>query len=187
MPRSPSEGRRESVLDAALETFARFGYRKTSMDDVAEDGRISRPGLYFLFSSKAELFRAAIERAIELDLAAVERALAAPDRPLVERVVDAFDRWAGRYVGPMGDVHLLVSDNPGLLGPVALAGPDRFQRLLLDALRGAARDPEAVMRTLVDVSVGVKHRAADRAEYVDGIRTAAELVLGRAEEGAAGR
>ncbi|GAA4755966.1 TetR/AcrR family transcriptional regulator [Amnibacterium soli] len=175
--RPAPEGRREAVLDAALETFARFGYRKTSMDDVAADARISRPGLYFLFSSKGALFRAAIERAIELDLAMAQRALAAPDRPLVDRVVEAFDHWAGRYVGPMGDVQALVSDNPGLLGPVAAAGPDRFQRMLDDALRAEVRDPEAVVRTLISVSVGVKHQVADRVEYLERLRTAAALLL----------
>ncbi|MZD09631.1 TetR family transcriptional regulator, partial [Streptomyces sp. SID5785] len=51
--------RRSLVLDSAMATFARFGYRKTSMEEVARAARISRPGLYFLFSSKEALFRAA--------------------------------------------------------------------------------------------------------------------------------
>jgi AcrR family transcriptional regulator len=176
-----SEERREQVLDAALGTFARFGYRKTSMDDVAAAARISRPGLYFLFSSKPALFRAATERAIELDLAAAEQALAARDRPLVERVVGAFDGWAGRYIGPLGDVQALVADNPDLLGPGAATGPDRFQRMLLDALRGARREPEARTQTLVSVSVGLKHQVSSRAEYLARLRIAVDLVLGPAE------
>jgi AcrR family transcriptional regulator len=39
--------RRADVLDAAWRTFTRYGYRKTSMDDVAAEAEISRPGLYF--------------------------------------------------------------------------------------------------------------------------------------------
>ncbi|MGT2425419.1 TetR/AcrR family transcriptional regulator [Amnibacterium kyonggiense] len=175
--RSGSQARRESVLEAALTTFARFGFRKTSMDDVAADAHISRPGLYFLFSSKAELFRAATERAVERDLLDAERALAAPDHALEERVVRAFDSWAGRYIGPMSDAQTLVADNPALLGPVALAGPARFERMLLDALRGHVRDPEAVMQTLTSVSVGLKHQVADRAEYDRRLRAATGLVL----------
>jgi AcrR family transcriptional regulator len=175
------------VLDAALETFARFGYRKTSMDDVAAAAQISRPGLYFLFASKAALFRAATERAIDLDLAAAERVLAGHDRTLVDRVVEAFDTWAGRYIGPMSDVQTLVADNPGLLGPIAAAGPDRFQRMLLDALRGSVRDPGAVMQTLVSVSVGLKHQVADRSEYHDRLRAAALLVLAPLEADRTGR
>ena len=56
--------RRALVLESALLTFARFGYRKTSMEAVAQAAHISRPGLYFLFSSKEELFRAAVTQAL---------------------------------------------------------------------------------------------------------------------------
>ncbi|MGO4422861.1 TetR/AcrR family transcriptional regulator, partial [Streptomyces sp. MCAF7] len=64
------------VLDVALTTFARFGYRKTSMEEVAKAARISRPGLYFLFSSKEDLFRAAVTEVLERDIATVEHVLA---------------------------------------------------------------------------------------------------------------
>ena len=88
-------GRQSDVLDAALRTFARFGYRKTSMDAVATEARISRPGLYFLFSSKSGLFQAAADRGIERDLAAAEAALRDTESPLCDRIVEAFDSWAG--------------------------------------------------------------------------------------------
>src|SRR4051795_10175821 len=93
--------RRDAVLESALLTFARHGYRKTSMEEVARTARISRPGLYFLFASKPELFRAAVTRALEQDLAAAEAILADTGKPLRERLIAAFDRWAGRYVGPL--------------------------------------------------------------------------------------
>lgn len=64
-----------------MATFARFGYRKTSMEEVARAAHISRPGLYFLFSSKESLFRAAVTQALHRDITAVERALADGDRP----------------------------------------------------------------------------------------------------------
>ncbi len=174
-PRSTE--RRESVLDAALGTFARFGYRKASMDDIAADAQISRPGLYFLFSSKSGLFQAATERAIQLDLTAAERALNVPGRPLAERLVDAFDSWAGRYIGPLADVQSLVEDNPDLLGPTTRAAPDRFHRMLLDALVDDPTRSHAIAQTLIAVSIGLKHQVADRQDYLTRMRTAVELVL----------
>src|SRR3569833_2700121 len=74
-------GRRDAVLESALLTFARHGYRKASMEEVARAARISRPGLYFLFESKEALFRAANSRALKEDLAAAERILADTGRP----------------------------------------------------------------------------------------------------------
>jgi AcrR family transcriptional regulator len=38
--------RQERVLAAALEVFGRYGFRKTSMDEVARSADISRQGLY---------------------------------------------------------------------------------------------------------------------------------------------
>jgi AcrR family transcriptional regulator len=155
------------------------GYRKTSMDDVAAAAHISRPGLYFLFSSKSGLFRAAAERAIELDLASAERALAGPDQALADRVVEAFDCWAGRYIGPLSDVPAILEENPGLLGPIANTGPDRFAEILTGAIRNASlvSDPHLAARTLISVSIGLKHQASTREEYTARMRDAALLIL----------
>ena len=52
--------RQERVLAAALGVFGRYGFRKTSMDEVARAAGISRQGLYLYFASKEALFRAAV-------------------------------------------------------------------------------------------------------------------------------
>lgn len=158
--------RRDAVLESALRTFARFGYRKTSMDDIAREAEISRPGLYFLFSSKAKLFAAAADHGIEQDLRDAQQALQTPGRPLSERIVDAFDFWAGRYVGPLRDVSAVLDGNPNLLGPIARSGPDRFEQMLITALREAGGgEPEAVAQTLVSTSIGIKHQITSRDEF----------------------
>ena len=159
--------RRRSVLESALTTFGRFGYRKASMDQVAQDADISRPGLYFLFTSKQDLFRAAVTQALEHDLAEVERALRDTSLPRRTRLVNAFDQWAGRYVGPgMRDVAVVVDNNPDLLGPITDLAPARFSELVTAAL---ATDEHAsaaeVAQTLVSTSVGLKHQVDTRAEY----------------------
>ncbi|MFI5911757.1 TetR/AcrR family transcriptional regulator [Dactylosporangium sp. NPDC051541] len=180
VPTPGDAARRDAVLESALRTFARFGYRKTSMDDVAREAAISRPGLYFLFSSKPNLFRAAADHGIERDLRDARQALLAPGRPLGERIAAAFDCWAGRYVGPLQDVNAVVRENPDLLGPVARGGPDRFERLLIAALREAGdREPEAVAQTLVSASIGIKHQTASRDEYRARMAIAVELLTRR--------
>jgi AcrR family transcriptional regulator len=52
---------RERILDAAMEVFAQFGYRRASMDQVAEEAGLTRQALYHYFRSKADLFRASVE------------------------------------------------------------------------------------------------------------------------------
>ncbi len=176
---SEEVGRRDRVLESALQTFARHGYRKTSMDEVARQAKISRPGLYFLFSSKQELFRAAATRALEQDLAAAERSLGSSARPLRRRIVDAFDHWAGRYVGPARDVEGVVDDNPDLLGEIVHTAPARFRQLIVDTLTPAtgARAALDIAQTLVSTSLGLKREVDSRDAYVRRLTVAVGLLV----------
>ena len=55
--------RREQILAAATQAFARAGYAATSLEDVATEAGISRDVLYRHFESKADLYRAVLQRA----------------------------------------------------------------------------------------------------------------------------
>ncbi|ANJ10126.1 TetR/AcrR family transcriptional regulator [Streptomyces parvulus] len=171
--------RRTLVLDSAMVTFARFGYRKTSMEEVARAADISRPGLYFLFSSKEALFRAAVTQALERDVAAVEHILGETDRPLPERLVRAFDQWAGRYIGPLTrDVAAVIEGNPDLLGEVVETVPRRFEELITRAIAVESGQDAAplVAQTLISASIGVKHQAASREFYLGRLKVAVDLL-----------
>lgn len=49
------------ILDAAATVFARYGYRRASMDAVAAEAGLSRQGLYRHFAAKDALFAAVVE------------------------------------------------------------------------------------------------------------------------------
>ncbi|MCP2168909.1 TetR/AcrR family transcriptional regulator [Goodfellowiella coeruleoviolacea] len=176
--------RRAHVLDAALLVFARYGYRKASMDDVAKAAGISRPGLYFYFASKQELFRAAVEHALEDSVTAAQLALADPVRPLRERLIEAFDHWSGRFVGPMAaEIGTLIDSNPELLGTMPVEYPKRFLAIVTHALAAADDDhpsrtripPSAVARTLISTATGIKHEVGTRDEFRARMTTAIDL------------
>jgi len=62
-PRLPRAARRDQILVAATTAFARGGFAATSLDDIAGAAGISRVILYRHFDSKAELYRAVLDRA----------------------------------------------------------------------------------------------------------------------------
>jgi AcrR family transcriptional regulator len=168
-------------LASALLVFARYGYRKASMDDVARAADISRPGLYFYFSSKSELFRATVRQSLDDSITAAQQALTDPDRPLRERLIEAFDQWAGRYVGPMAEeIGVLIDSNPDLLDTMPVEYPRRFLTLVADAVQGHAHiSPVDVARTLVSTSIGIKHDVRTRDEFVARMTVAIDLYCGR--------
>ncbi|WP_399895150.1 TetR/AcrR family transcriptional regulator [Streptomyces sp. BBFR51] len=172
--------RRTTVLDSAMATFARFGYRKTSMEEVARAARISRPGLYFLFSSKETLFRAAVTQTLDRDLTAVERVLTDSGRPLAQRLVEAFDQWAGRYIGPLArDVVAVVEASPELLGEIVETAPRRFEELVTDAIAVEKGQESAgpAAQTMISVSIGLKHQTASREVYLERLEAAVGLLM----------
>ncbi|MFJ9414869.1 MULTISPECIES: TetR/AcrR family transcriptional regulator [unclassified Streptomyces] len=74
--RVPRAIRERQMLDAAVRTFARRGYRAASMDEIAEAAGVSKPLVYLYLHSKDELFSAVIRREsaalVEAVTAAVE-------------------------------------------------------------------------------------------------------------------
>ena len=52
------KGRIEQIAAAALRLFARYGYKRTSMDDIAREAGIARATLYLHFKGKDDVFRA---------------------------------------------------------------------------------------------------------------------------------
>ena len=60
--RQTAEERREAVLAAALQAFAREGLHGTSTEEIAAAAGISQPYLFRLFGTKKKLFVATVER-----------------------------------------------------------------------------------------------------------------------------
>ena len=60
--RQTAEVRREAVLEAAAEAFARTGLHGTSTEDIATVAGISQPYLFRLFGTKKALYIATVER-----------------------------------------------------------------------------------------------------------------------------
>ncbi len=54
--------RREQILAAATEAFARSGFAATSLDDIAAQAGIARVLLYRHFDSKTDLYQAVLDR-----------------------------------------------------------------------------------------------------------------------------
>jgi AcrR family transcriptional regulator len=60
----------DRILDAAMRVFRRHGFRRSSIEQAAEEAGLTRQALYHHFDSKEALFRAVIERLYESGLAA---------------------------------------------------------------------------------------------------------------------
>lgn len=74
MVRMSAEERRESVIRAATEEFARGGYHGTSTEAIARRVGVSQPYLFRLFPGKKAIFLAASQRCVEDTIRTFEEA-----------------------------------------------------------------------------------------------------------------
>ncbi|MDQ3571541.1 MAG: TetR/AcrR family transcriptional regulator [Actinomycetota bacterium] len=160
---------REGILGAALACFSRYGYRRTSMEEIARQAGISRAAVYLYFKGKEEVFRALSEHLQEDQLAEAEAALKDEDpvEEMLLRVLEAKLRIVIEvvYTSPHGAE--LLDESSRLCGDIAVAARRRFtailRRLLADATaRGelapeqAGLSPAAAAELIADVFRGLE-------------------------------
>ncbi len=85
----------EKVLSAAESCFVRYGFRKTTMGDIAVAAQISRPALYLIYSSKEDVFRGVVGRLFATMLAELGGGIGTRGEP-VEQLQFAFEVWCVR-------------------------------------------------------------------------------------------
>ena len=68
------------ILDAAMRVFRRHGFRRSTIEQAAEEAGLTRQALYHHVSSKEALFRGAIARFYERALAAETEAARAAEK-----------------------------------------------------------------------------------------------------------
>lgn len=107
---TPPQTTRDAILDAAGTLLGRFGYHKTTMDDLAREAGVARRTLYLHFRSKDEIFLERIDRVVALlveELRAIARSPAGVEerlkRMLLMRVLFRFDTVRG-YVQSLDEI-----------------------------------------------------------------------------------
>ncbi len=161
--------KRQAILAAAFEVFARRGYAQAGVDEVAAEAGVAKATVYNHFGGKETLLREAIaasaEEATAKNLAAVERLVDSGGDPR-ERLEDVGFRliqcycdeqsWALRRL-----LYAEISHLPELLEIVQVRASARVQQALADrlarlALAGKLRisDPEAAVEQLSALLTG---------------------------------
>lgn len=134
-----SETRKQRVLEAALEVFAREGYGNAGVEEIARVSETSKGGVYFHFPSKQAIFATLLDGAGELLLGRIERAMAAEADPIAK-----------------GDAALREA-----LG--VFAGHRALARFLLVEALGAGREFNEKLVALHDAFAGLVKRYLDEA------------------------
>jgi len=72
---------RDQVVQAARQVFARYGFKKTALDDIAREARKGKSTIYYYFKSKDEIFKAVIDAEAEIRAKAIEAQISQIEDP----------------------------------------------------------------------------------------------------------
>ena len=170
----PDDVRRRRLLDVALATFLRFGFRKTSMEEVARAAGLSRQGLYLHFATKDDLFRDVVRHGLATGLDAAHAELRNTDATLEARLLGAFDAWIGRFVGMLGGDVVDLEEAIAQYGPLIAEHDEQFVEAVARVLRASpvAAAYKAVgitarqlAETVAATARGLKHSCRTQPEF----------------------
>lgn len=139
-PRGDADARRAEILDAALRVFGQYGYRRTSMDDIAREAGIGKGTIYLSFASKEEVFQALSRRLAERMLAGAEAARHRPGAT-VDKLTAMHAAWFGTYAETIHrSPHAaeLLDAKHRLSADLVADAASRYKRLVRDVLAEAA-------------------------------------------------
>ncbi len=170
--------RQKTILKAAFEAFSSYGFRRTSMEDIARGAGMSRAALYLHYRNKEDIFRSLTQFYYD-DAVAQVQAVFARDLPVGAALEQAFAAQAGQTFeallsSPHGDELLdtkyahgadiaqageaqLVAVYAGWLRAQSAAG-----RISLDVAQG---DAEALAATMMAALQGLKSPMPTPAAY----------------------
>lgn len=82
--------RRQQVIEAAEKSFALFGYKATTMDQVAKIANVGKGTIYTFFTNKEELFDE-ILRSVIMDMKRITETEVSEDKSFFENVYHSMD------------------------------------------------------------------------------------------------
>lgn len=184
---------RDAILDATDRLLAERGFRKMTIDDLADEVGIGKGSVYLHFDSKEEIALSHIDRIIERltsSLAEIANSRSGPETKLrkmmVERVLYRFDS-VQHYSQSLNE--LLASIRPRLLERRRKYFGNEaglFARVLEEGKRQgvfAIKDPKVTAETVLDVTNALlpyslsAYELGERAELVKKTMNVAELIV----------
>ena len=73
---------KNSILEEARELFAKYGYKKTTMEDIAQALGKGKSSLYYYFKNKEEIFQAVIDFEKDILFSQLQKIVTLPISPI---------------------------------------------------------------------------------------------------------
>lgn len=100
---------RDIIIEAAAQTFDRYGFRKTTMDDIALAAGKGKSSLYYYFKNKEEVFEAVVDAEAEHLKMEINKALS--DTLSADEKLRTYIRMRMQRFALRGNLFTALNDN----------------------------------------------------------------------------
>ncbi|WP_281954228.1 TetR/AcrR family transcriptional regulator [Pseudophaeobacter arcticus] len=182
---SAPDSKTQTILAAAWAGFSAYGFRKTSMDDIARGAGMSRPALYLHFKNKEAIFRGLVASYYAEAAHEVAAALA-QEGALSQRLARAFAAHGGETMeAMMSSAHgmELFEASMNVAGDMIEEGEAQLQAvygrwLRAESARGQLQmtgEADALGGVFCACLKGIKHTSKSYQSYRSGVAEFAAL------------
>jgi AcrR family transcriptional regulator len=186
IPGLAETGAQARILNAALRCFARYGYARTGMTDIAREAGVSRTALYKIYPSLEDVFRALTQRVNQgVRQAVIEAAGIKGDLSTrLQAVIAARVGWAFEALHLSEHGYELIDAKNTLCGKTGADTEAQFRKLLATIIAEAGVAPAAsasaadvIVKCIPGLIDGQRSEADARAQVAQFVRVfAAGLV-----------
>lgn len=145
------ETRREQIFSVGAKLFAEKGYERTSLQEVADLLGVTKPALYYYYSSKEQLLFEIMSFVMERVLSDISE-VAASALPPDEKLREYVRRYVGFFAAHPNE-HTIMSTEVDSLGPELRGKVLDRQRLYLTQVRRIVSELLAPGRGVDETSV----------------------------------
>jgi AcrR family transcriptional regulator len=163
---SKSEDKRLRIVAAATSLFNRYGFKRTSVDQLAAEAGVAKPTIYAYFDDKEAIFRAVVEAVCDEMVSGAKEA-SARDVPIEERLAAMLSAKFTRYFElVLASPHAAeLVDSHGTIGAEIVQRADRaYLALLVRVIEESELDPKR-MKLSATAAAQLLMRAASGAAY----------------------
>ena len=159
------DDKKQHILNAALRVVTDYGFKRTSMEDIAREAGVSRPAIYQWFRNKDDVFLSCLDMVIEQAFSLAETKSAEQTSPKA-KVAAYLKAYMGFYhslliAGRHGQELLDLNNRLG--AQKSTAAMERFI-MALNALMQLPADAEEG-HVLAHSAAGIKYQTPDPARF----------------------
>jgi AcrR family transcriptional regulator len=165
------DDKRELILTVASQCFSRFGYEKTTLQEIGDAARLNKASLYYYYKNKEDIFIQVVLREAERYLGALQEQV----QPLTRTTDKVLAYLTGRldYYRQVLNLHQLSIESLQRLEPmfddVYQVVREQELQFLGQLLQEGVRErellklqPERAADALLTVADAIKHEAVQR-------------------------